>query len=158
MHDIMIGTLNSDQIDQVLQMQVYGRIACQSDNRIYIVPVSYSYDGEYLYAHSREGLKIEMLRKNPDTCFQVDIVDNLTSWRSVIVWGTYEELHAVRAQEIAKKMLDNRFAPLYTSQSISRPSENIHPPQSVEKKMKAVYFRIKINEKTGRFERPDDVR
>jgi nitroimidazol reductase NimA-like FMN-containing flavoprotein (pyridoxamine 5'-phosphate oxidase superfamily) len=137
-------------------MQVYGRIACQLNNKLYIVPVSYCFDENHLYAHSREGLKIEMLRKNPNTCFQVDIVDSLASWRSVIVWGTYEELKTTQAQEKAKKILDSRFGPLYTSQSISRPSENIHPPQSVEKRMRAVYFKIKIKEKTGRFERPND--
>jgi uncharacterized protein len=152
----MIGTLDSAQIDQVLQMQVYGRVAGKLKNKLYVVPVSYCYDGTYLYAHSREGLKIEMLRQNPETCFQVDIVDSLASWRSVIVWGTYEELTAPKAQEKAKKMLNSRFLPIYTSQSISRPSEDIHPPQSVEKKMKAVYFRIRIKEKTGRFERPND--
>lgn len=149
----MLGKLNSDQIDQVLQMQVFGRIACQWNDKPYIVPISYAYDGKYLYAHSREGLKIEILRKNPETCFQADIVDNLANWRSVIVWGAYEELKNPNELEKAKLMLDNRFAPLHTSQSISRPSEDIHPPQSVEKKLKAVYFRIKIKEKTGRFER-----
>lgn len=151
----MIGKLNSDQIDQVLQMQVFGRIACYSNNKPYIVPVSYAYDGKYLYVHSREGLKVQMLRSNPETCFQVDIIDNLASWRSVIVWGTYEELKSIPAQENAKQMLDNRFSPLHTSHSISRSPDNIHPPQSVEKKLKAVYFRIKIKEKTGRYERPN---
>jgi nitroimidazol reductase NimA-like FMN-containing flavoprotein (pyridoxamine 5'-phosphate oxidase superfamily) len=149
----MMGTLNSDQIDHVLQMQVYGRLACHANNRLYIVPISYGYDGKYVYAHSREGLKIEMLRKNPEICFQADIVDNLSSWRSVILWGIYEELAAGQLQEKAKKMLEDRFALLNTSESIYVPPQNIHPPQSVEKKMRPVYFRIKIKEKTGRFER-----
>lgn len=149
----MIGILNSQQIDQVLNMQVFGRIACSHNKKLYVVPVSYAFDGNYLYAHSREGMKIDMLRKNPETCFQVDIVDSLASWRSVIAWGTYEELKTSDSQAKAKTLLENRFLPLHTSQAISRPSENIHPPQSVEKKLKAVYFRIKIKEKTGRFER-----
>jgi uncharacterized protein len=154
----MIGTLTSDQIDQVLQMQIYGRIACQADKRLYIVPISYGFDGKYLYGHSREGLKISMLRKNPEICFQVDVIDNLSSWRSAILWGTYEELLTAQAQEKAKKILEDRFAPLHTSESIHRASENARPPLSVEKKMKAVYFRIKIKEKTGRYERPNASR
>lgn len=151
----MIGTLTSEQIDQVLQMQVYGRIACYATKKLYIVPVSYVYDGKFLYAHSHEGKKINMMRDNQDICFQVDIVDNLAIWRSVVVWGEYEELTSTGGQAKAKKLIDHRFGPLYTSQSITRPSEDIHPPLSVEKKRKAVYFRIKITEKTGRFERPD---
>jgi nitroimidazol reductase NimA-like FMN-containing flavoprotein (pyridoxamine 5'-phosphate oxidase superfamily) len=149
----MIGTLNPEQIDQVLHMQVFGRIACQSNGRVYVVPIAYAFDGKCLYAHSREGRKIDILRKNPETCFQVDIVDSLANWRSVLAWGDYEELKTSESQMKAKTLLDNRFAPLYTSQSISRPSEDIHPPHSVEKRMKAVYFRIRIKEKTGRFER-----
>ena len=149
----MIGTLNPDQVDQILHMQVFGRIACAHNKRIYVVPVSYAFDGNYLYAHSSEGMKIDMLRKNNETCFQVDMIDSFASWRSVIVWGTYEELKTPESQAKAKKLLDSRFGPLHTSQSISRASENVHPPQLVEKKKKAVYFRIKIREKTGRFER-----
>jgi uncharacterized protein len=45
----MIGILSPNQIDQVLQMQTYGRIAGQVNNKVYVVPVSYCYDGKYLY-------------------------------------------------------------------------------------------------------------
>jgi len=32
------------------------------------------------------------MRKNPEVCFQLDVIENLASWRSVICWGTFEEL------------------------------------------------------------------
>lgn len=150
----MIGKLDNDQIDEVLKVQVYGRIACLHGKKLYVVPISYAYDGGYLYAHSKEGLKIEVLRKNPSTCFQADLVENLANWRSVIVWGVYEEIIKPAAQARAQRLLESRFGPLHTSESITAPSQGIHPPLSVEKKKKAVYFRIKVTEKTGRFERP----
>ncbi|HZY79624.1 MAG TPA: pyridoxamine 5'-phosphate oxidase family protein [Cyclobacteriaceae bacterium] len=149
----MIGILNESQIRQVLHLQLCGRLACASDGKIYLVPVSYAFDDKYIYAHSREGQKINMLRKNPGVCFQVDIIDSLSSWRSVIIWGRFEELKTVKEQTRAIKLLDDRFGPLHVSESIARVSADIHPPQSVEKKKKAVYFRISLDEATGRFEK-----
>lgn len=149
----MIGTLNKSQVLQVLTMQLFGRLACQDNGRLYLVPVSYAIDGNHIYAHSREGRKIDIMRKNSQVCFQTDIIDSLSNWRSVIVWGEYQELKSQKEQHKAIKLLDDRFGPLHVSDSISRSSAGINPPESVEKKKKAVYFRISIDEVSGRFER-----
>ena len=50
-----------------------------------------------IYAHSAEGLKIRMMRANPNVRFQVDQRENLANWRSVWSWGVYEELHGKEA-------------------------------------------------------------
>ena len=39
-----------------------------------------------------EGKKIEMMRKNPEVCFQVDAIADLLNWESVICWGKFEEI------------------------------------------------------------------
>ena len=121
----MIGTLTNSQIIQVLHTQLYGRLGCVSNGKPYIVPVSYAFDGKHIYAHSREGQKIEMLRKNPQACFQVDVIENLSKWRSVIILGRYHELKTIKDQTLAMKLLDDRFGPLHVSESISRPSHDI---------------------------------
>lgn len=149
----MTGPLNDSQIRQVLHLQLYGRLACILEGRIYMVPISYAFDDKYIYAHSREGQKIQALRKNPHVCFQVDIIDDLSNWRSVIAWGKYHEILTSKEQMHAVKLLDDRFGPIHVSESISRASDEIHPPMSVEKKKKAVYFKISIDEATGRFEK-----
>lgn len=61
----MLGELNKDQIEQVLQTQAIGRIGIHADERRYVVPVTYVFDKDSVYAHLREGLKIRMMRKNP---------------------------------------------------------------------------------------------
>ena len=33
-----------------------------------------------------------MMRENPWVCVEVDHMDNLANWRSVIAWGRFEEL------------------------------------------------------------------
>ena len=48
--------------------------------------------GNILYAHSLEGLKISIMRKNPTVCFQVDTMKDMADWESVLLWGTFEEL------------------------------------------------------------------
>lgn len=150
----MIGNLNKSQIHEILRQQVYGRIACFDGTGIYVVPISFAFDGKFIFAHSREGKKITLLRNNPKVSFQLDIIDSLSCWRCVLINGTYHELKKEQEQASAAELLDSRFGPLHVSQSISRSSEGINPPNSVEKRKKAVYFKISIEEATGRFERP----
>jgi len=61
----MIGKLNAKQIDEFLQKHFVGRIGCYDGNEVFIVPVSYAYDGKYIYVRSFEGKKIDIMRKIP---------------------------------------------------------------------------------------------
>ena len=69
-----------------------GRIGCNDGERNYVVPVNYAYDGKFIIAHSIMGMKIAIMRKNPNVCFEVDEMKSYTKWKSVIVWGVYQEL------------------------------------------------------------------
>jgi nitroimidazol reductase NimA-like FMN-containing flavoprotein (pyridoxamine 5'-phosphate oxidase superfamily) len=112
------------------------------------VPVTYAYDGVAVYGHSREGLKLRMLRSNPAVCFEVDRMDSRSSWQSVIALGTFSELEPAAAA-IAMELLRRRLAPLVPS-ATSAPDGLHHTsgmPWSV--------FRIQLGDRTGRFERPD---
>ncbi len=148
----MLGELTSIQIDQLLYAQKIGRIASGTLDKIYIVPVAYAFDGKYIYAHSRDGMKIKMMRKNPHVCFEVDEIENLASWRSAILWADYEELKTETARQNAMSIITERLAP-YRSGETSHVPNHSHPPQIVEKKKMAIVFRLKIMEKTGRFEK-----
>ena len=99
----MIGTLTKDQNELVLRSGLIGRIGCQADKKIYIVPVTYVLNENYVYAHSWEGQKIEIMRKNPEVCFEVDSIESMTNWRCVIVHGKFEEIKSAAAQEKALK-------------------------------------------------------
>jgi nitroimidazol reductase NimA-like FMN-containing flavoprotein (pyridoxamine 5'-phosphate oxidase superfamily) len=149
----MLGELTDTQIDQVLHTEVVGRIGCCSDERIYVVPVTYVYHEGYIYAHSKEGMKVRLMRSNPDVCFQVDAIENMTNWRSVIVWGKYEELKTEKQQQAGMKIMTDRLLPFSTSETVRPSHGHSHPPEVVEKGFKAVAYRIKVIEKTGRFEK-----
>src|SRR5580692_2462231 len=88
----MLGELNERQIESLLKDLPIGRIGCHADGITYIVPVNYVYDGIAIYVHSAKGLKIDMMRKNPEVCFQTDAIDSLSNWVSVIAWGKFEEI------------------------------------------------------------------
>jgi nitroimidazol reductase NimA-like FMN-containing flavoprotein (pyridoxamine 5'-phosphate oxidase superfamily) len=149
----MLGKLNDAQIDQILHAQLIGRIGCCTNDKMYVVPVTYAFYRGYIYAHSKEGMKVQMMRKNFNVCFQVDTIENMTNWRSVIVWGEYEELKTEKDQEAGMKIMMDRLAPFITSESIRAAHSFSHPPEVVEKGSKAVVYRIRIFEKTGRFEK-----
>ena len=153
----MKGILTDEQIDHVLETQTVGRIGCYFDKKVYVVPITYVYNNGYIYAHSQEGMKVRMMRKNPHVCFESDTIENMANWRSVIAWGNFEELKTEREQKAAMKILVDRLLPLVNSTSI-KPMQNFdHPPLEVRKVPKAGMYRIKLTEKTGRYEKPFDL-
>jgi len=145
----MLGELTPEEIDGVLRSEAIGRIGCYAFGRPYVVPITYAFDGVAVYGHSREGLKLRMMRSHPTVCFEVDRFESVSSWRSVIALGTFSELESSEA-EIAMELLRRRLAPLVPS-ATSVPDGRLHSsglPWSV--------FRILLGERTGRFERPGD--
>jgi nitroimidazol reductase NimA-like FMN-containing flavoprotein (pyridoxamine 5'-phosphate oxidase superfamily) len=146
----MLGELTEKQCLQVLQNEVVGRIGCYGEGKVYVVPVTYAFDGKFIYAHSKEGRKIQLMRKNPHVCFQVDRIENMAQWRSVVAWGEYEELE-IEDYEMGMKILKDRLTPLLISESV-RPTHGMGP-EVVVKQTKAIVFRISVQEITGRFEK-----
>jgi nitroimidazol reductase NimA-like FMN-containing flavoprotein (pyridoxamine 5'-phosphate oxidase superfamily) len=83
----MLGELDNTQVDNILKTQFIGRIGCHANGITYVVPVTYVYDGINIYAHSGKGMKIDMMQINPAVCFEVDAMQNMANWQSVIAWG-----------------------------------------------------------------------
>jgi nitroimidazol reductase NimA-like FMN-containing flavoprotein (pyridoxamine 5'-phosphate oxidase superfamily) len=150
----MLGTLNSEQIEQVLRSEVIGRIGCHANGQTYVVPITYAYDGERVICHSSQGMKIQMMRSNPEVCFEVEQVDNLANWRSVIARGKYEELHGETATK-AIALLVERVMPIMASATVhlSHVEEALRQGKDYQLSPQAVIFCIHLSEKTGREEK-----
>ncbi len=148
----MFGNLNNDQIDQLIQSQLLGRIGCHADGLTYIVPISYAYDGTYVYAHSFQGMKIDLMRKNPKVCFEVDNTKNLANWQSVICWGEFEELTDEEDIKLATEKLNSRVLPILSSETMHITPEWPFPANRDEN-IEGIFFRIKLTWKTGRYEK-----
>ena len=148
----MFGNLDKKQIEELLNNQVIGRLGCHYGGVTYVVPISYAYDGEYVYGHSLEGMKLDMMRKNPQVCFEVDDTTDLANWKSVVAWGEFEELEEGKERDKALTILNNRMLPMISSEKM-RISPQWPFPSDDNSKIPGIAFRIQIKEKTGRFER-----
>ena len=152
----MIGNLNANEIENLLKEQIIGRIGCYAGDQIYVVPVSYAYDGKYIYVHSFEGKKMEIMRKNPGVCFQVDSMHNTANWQSVIAWGKFEELSDAVERKKALEILIDRHLPIVSSETTHL--GKIWPfSRDDADNIKGIVFRILLKEKTGRFEKSEPV-
>ncbi|HEX5652072.1 MAG TPA: pyridoxamine 5'-phosphate oxidase family protein [Chitinophagaceae bacterium] len=150
----MKGILSPAEIENLLHRQVVGRLACCAEGEVYIVPISYAYDGEYIYCHSEEGLKTSIMRKNPRVCFQVDEMRNMAQWKSVITWGEFEELTTENEKEKALNILMNRMLPVASSETTHLGSQWPFAAGGTED-VGGLFFRIHIYKKTGRFEQEE---
>lgn len=148
----MLGKLNDSEVEDVLKSQIIGRIGCHGDGISYVVPVTYVYDGTYIYAHSAKGMKIDMMRKNAEICFEVDLMQNIANWQSVIAWGKFEEIINSNEKQQAMQKLIDRIVPLLASKT-AQPSHGITEHANDAGRRKAILYRIKLNKKTGRFEK-----
>jgi len=139
----VIEELSPGEVDALLRDAVVGRVGCHVDGLTYVVPVIYAYDGDAIWVVTVEGQKTRMMRANPQVCFEVDEYAGPGSWRSVIVQGAYEELDGDGLAQ-ATSLLAARFAGRGSGR---RPSAGGR---------KAVAFRIRVAEATGRAIRPQN--
>jgi len=141
----VLGRLDDEQIDHLLRSETVGRIGVHADGRTYVVPTTYVYDGDAIYGHAAEGLKVRMMRASRSVCFEVDRITDMANWRSVIAWGLYEELSGDVAIA-AMNLLRSRLAPLTAS-------ETAGPAGRAARDGIEVAYRIRLTERTGRFEK-----
>lgn len=147
----MTGKLNETEINNLLSSQSLGRIACTNGKQPYIVPVTYFYDGNYIYGQTNEGSKLNMLRSNRKVCFETDSMLDMRNWKSVLVYGKFEELKNEES-ETARDLLFGHVYPLATP-GIVHTHEHENTGVVIDNnRVKKVLYRIKIKKITGRFE------
>ena len=141
----MLGSLTRTQIETLLKKGTVGRIGVTADGKTYVVPITYVYDGDAVYGHSVLGQKIQMMRRSPKVCFEVEEITDMANWRTVIAQGTYEELTGDVAVAAAK-LIAARLGPLTTSATAG-------PAGTAPRGAAQVSYRIRLGERSGRFER-----
>jgi hypothetical protein len=147
----MIGTLSPGQIEQLLHEQVVGRIGCHARGRTYVVPTTYAYLDGAIVGHTGNGLKVRMMRENPEVCFEVEDLSRLPRWASVIAFGRYEELQGDEADRALQQLVARLAAtpPPLTSM----PWQGAGTTEAVSRSSRPdVVFRIVLTEKTGRYD------
>jgi len=146
----MLGELTAPQIEELLRSEVIARIGCISEGRVYVVPVTYVYDGSYVWGHAMDGAKLRAMRADPRVCVEVEHVDDMSNWRSVIAWGAFEECDGADF-DAGLALLVERIVPLLTF------PPNSPPPDMAALRRGSVY-RIRLERKTGRFEQVEGAK
>ncbi len=145
----MSDVLDDDRIERLLETASVARLGCHANGRTYVVPVSYAYYGGACYGHTSDGLKLRMVRANPSVCLEVDSVQGLSRWESVIAWGTFEELGGEAAREGAELFMRRVHSALTGREGTPAEIERL----VTQALGRGIVYRIRLDEKTGRTER-----
>ena len=89
---------DESDIKAIIEKARVCRLGMVNGNKPYIVPLSFGYSDNALYFHgSLKGQKIDLIRKNPNVCFEFDLIaepiesENVCDWnmryQSVIGFG-----------------------------------------------------------------------
>jgi len=100
---MIIREMSEAECRKALAEASLGRLACSRDNRPYVIPTYFAFDGTHIYAFSTLGQKIEWMRSNPHVCLEIEERLSHSRWMSVIVFGFYEELRDEPEFEVARR-------------------------------------------------------
>lgn len=101
----MIKNLETEDGIAILNNNYIGRLAYIYQNSPFIAPITYYYEeaNNCIIGYSREGHKINAMRKNLSVALQVDEIESVNVWKSALVQGTYEELHGSDAKYLLRE-------------------------------------------------------
>jgi nitroimidazol reductase NimA-like FMN-containing flavoprotein (pyridoxamine 5'-phosphate oxidase superfamily) len=89
---MIVKELTEQECANILRASNVGHLACASGNQPYVVPVTFAFADNCIYSFSLSGQKIDWMRQNPQICLQVGDFKEGHGWKSVIVYGVFEEL------------------------------------------------------------------
>jgi nitroimidazol reductase NimA-like FMN-containing flavoprotein (pyridoxamine 5'-phosphate oxidase superfamily) len=96
------------EMHALLQRESFGHLGCARNNRPYVVPMHYGYDGKDLYFFTTQGMKTQFIDANPQVCLQVEEITDSTHWRSVMVIGKAEQITRNEEMQQAMKLITER--------------------------------------------------
>jgi uncharacterized protein len=77
-----------EAIEAIIRASVVCRLAMADGGMPYIVPLNFGYRDNALFFHSApEGKKLEILRRNRNVCFELDITDGIKTGETACDWG-----------------------------------------------------------------------
>jgi nitroimidazol reductase NimA-like FMN-containing flavoprotein (pyridoxamine 5'-phosphate oxidase superfamily) len=111
--------MTRDEVEEVLHRNHVGRIAFSFHDRVDIEPIHYVYDSGWIYGRTSHGTKLDTLGHHRWVAFEVDEVQGLFDWRSVVVKGAFYVVDAntpehtdpafTRGVELLRSLLPETF-------------------------------------------------
>ncbi|MEM2129225.1 MAG: pyridoxamine 5'-phosphate oxidase family protein [Candidatus Bathyarchaeia archaeon] len=143
--------MKKDDAVKFLREAKVGRLGICQNDQSYVVPVLFAYDAETnaIYIHSsKKGKKNEMMKLNPNICFEIDemfeVIVNKSpckcdvTYRSVIVFGKASFINNPKAKVKALSMLLKKY--------VKETSNTISPEMTDRTQI----IKIKISSITGK--------
>jgi nitroimidazol reductase NimA-like FMN-containing flavoprotein (pyridoxamine 5'-phosphate oxidase superfamily) len=107
-------------IEEIIRKAQVCRLGLSENGQPYIVPLCFGYKDNTLYFHSaREGKKLEILRKNNNVCFEIDIDQEPVKgkkacncsmkYRSVIGFGKAELIEDIETKRRALNIIMQNY-------------------------------------------------
>ncbi|MEN9508996.1 MAG: hypothetical protein RLZZ621_1559 [Gemmatimonadota bacterium] len=109
-HTPTFHELSRAECEALLTSQHVGRMAFAFRNRVDIEPVHFVYRDGWIYGRTQPGTKLSVLAHHPWVAFEVDEVDALFDWRSVVVHGRVEFPDAERGPREQQRLDHTRRA------------------------------------------------
>jgi uncharacterized protein len=82
-----IRDLSRAECEEILARRNLGRLAYAAGPRVDIEPINYVFTDGWIYCRTSRGTKTAILAHHQWAAFEVDEVDGLFNWRSVVVHG-----------------------------------------------------------------------
>ena len=97
-------------------------------------------------------MKVRMMKGHPQVCFEIDEIKNHGEWRSVVVYGTFEEIRDEAEKWEALRGFAARMLPVKVSESARPPLHTALREHHRPEIHRTIVYRINIEEMTGRYE------
>lgn len=136
----MLTRLSTEESYALLRGCRLARLGCIVNDEPYVVPVNYVFDGESFLIHSLPGRKIEAMRARPRVCLQADEIKDHLAWKSVVAYGSYEEINDDAERERAMNCVLSFFPQLTPVESLIATDAAAPAP---------VVFRVRVEQVTG---------
>jgi len=159
---MVVHEMTRNECLEALARANFGRLACARDNQPYIVPFYFVYQEPYLYGFTTVGQKLEWMRSNPLVCVEVEEGSNPEQWKSVLVFGQYEELQESAArlgwdQEQLRALAHKAWQPIHATLAGASTTEErqLHAQKLHQEQLPMpMLYRIRIDRITGRQAEP----
>ena len=100
------------EVEEIIRKSLVCRLAMVDGQTPYMVPLCFGYQDNTLYLHSaREGKKLELLKTNPNVCFEFDVDTELQKGKSACDWGmSYRSVIGFGEASLVEDVEDKRHA------------------------------------------------
>lgn len=148
----MIKDLTPEACKDLLRNNCIGRLAYIAHHVPYVIPITFFYHGtnNSIISYSLEGHKIFAMRKKHEVSLQVDEIETINQWKSVLVHGEFEELNGINAKNLLNEFSKGVKEIIHSKEEIK--VQFIHEFSSKPgiKNTSPIVYQIKILEITGK--------